>query len=171
MRLKIPFILFFFLIILSGCPYESETTLCCYKGPIDNSLIGNWKTLNPDGSPPAYYSFSRTDDYNYLIIQEIYHSTNKRYDKTIFTGFLTTVNNVKFLQFDHSTEKKVLIAKYSTLSNNLYLSFVSDKCFTINEDKTPYTFTFSSSQEFTKHFKALMNYPSFYEEEVRLSRY
>lgn len=78
------------MIVLQGCPYGTEVAIDDPAVKIDEKLLGKWEAKN---SGDYLYTITKKDDFHYKFEKKGKSSP----DATLYTGFLSLVDGVKFL--------------------------------------------------------------------------
>ena len=102
--------LFFSLIVLTGCPYESKVPLTETGVEIPKNFIGKWAEVT-ELSKESNLSFYQLDPINkkeFMLNKIEYSSYSKKYDTTFYKGRFSLINNVYFMS----------IKKYEPIKKN-----------------------------------------------------
>ena len=117
--------LFFSLIVLTGCPYESKVPLTETGVEIPKNFIGKWVEVN-ELSKESNQNFYQLDPINkkeFMLNKIEYSSYSQKYDTTFYKGSLSLINNVYFMT----------IKKYEPIKKNQ-----EEKTDPFEEDKEGY---------------------------------
>jgi hypothetical protein len=142
------------MIIITGCPYESNLTLSDPKdSSIDPDITGKWLVnMSSPGSQDTLIVMRFNDHEYYFESHEIKNS------KLIIDrgrGFITRINDVKLLNLCGLDEpSKFYFAKYVCSGNKMVLTYSSDQFI-----KTQ----FGSSRELFDFFKTHIDEQGFFE--------
>jgi hypothetical protein len=142
------------IIILTGCPYESNFTLSDSNDSfIDPDLTGRW-LVNPSSKVSRdTLIIIRFNVHEYYF--ESHEFKNSRPIINRGRGFITLINNLKLLNLcDLNETGKFYFAKYVCSGEKLILNYSSDQYI-----KTK----FGSSRELFDFFKANINKEGFFE--------
>jgi hypothetical protein len=125
-------LIFFFsisacIIILTGCPYESNVTLSDPGNAfIDPDIIGKWLVNGSAKGVSDTLIIMRFNDHEYYL--ESHELKNSKLNIGRGRGFITPVNNVKMLNLcDLEEPVKFYFTKYVCQGDKLIMSYSSDQ--------------------------------------------
>ncbi|GAB4484783.1 MAG: hypothetical protein OHK0045_01030 [Raineya sp.] len=98
------------LFILTACPYSSEFPLDEPNEKTRAALMGKWVE---DGSQenPTFYMITKDSDKTYNFEKNEYDGSEKRYKKKLYTGHITKIGNVDFLNLMDKEDSKYYLHK------------------------------------------------------------
>ncbi len=102
-KLALQFIMFSGLtLLLTACPYGSDVPIDQANVKIDEKLLGKWEAKS---SNDYYYNVTKKDDFNYKFEKK---SKNPSDAPTVYNGFLSIIDGVKFMNVsDESSSTKL----------------------------------------------------------------
>jgi hypothetical protein len=91
--------LFFSMIVLTGCPYESKVPLTETGVEIPKNFIGKWVEVTElsKESNPNFYQLDPINKKEFMLNKIEYSSYSQKYDTTFYMGRLSLINNVYFM--------------------------------------------------------------------------
>ncbi|MDX1902855.1 MAG: hypothetical protein SFU27_01755, partial [Thermonemataceae bacterium] len=104
------------LFVLTACPYSAEFSLDSPKERINSSYIGTWSEESSFENP-AYFVISKKDANAYVFEKNEYSTEKKLYEKKTYTGHITTLGNVQFLNLKDEEENKYYFHKIELSSD------------------------------------------------------
>jgi len=78
------------MLVLTACPYSSETTIDKASVKIDEKLLGKWESKS---STDYLYTVTKKDDFTYQIDKK----SNSSGDVTTYNGFLSNIDGTRFM--------------------------------------------------------------------------
>lgn len=98
------------LFILTACPYSAEFPLDAPNEKTRAMLMGKWVE---DGSQenPSFYMITKASDNTYKFEKNEYSSSDKKYNKTTYTGHITKIGNIDFLNLMDNNDNKYYFHK------------------------------------------------------------
>ena len=94
------------LFVFAGCPYSSEVPIDKPTVRLEEKLLGSWE---PKSSSDDQITVTREDDFTYRIEKKSKNSD----DPTVYKGFLSNVDGVKFLNIyeENASQKSYYLYK------------------------------------------------------------
>jgi hypothetical protein len=160
-KIKLAFSTLVILMVLTGCPYESNFTLSDPKdSSIDSELLGKWITKTYKTGNCDTLVIMRFNDHEYYI--ESHEINNSKPEINRGRMFITPVNGKKILNFNVLNEQgKFYFASYVCSGNRMTMSFVSDQY--LKKE-------FNSGRELLDSFKSNFGKQGFFETPDTLKR-
>lgn len=150
------------LILLSGCPFNSEVPLCDTENSVvDDSLLGSWASPDGDEDSQAVLHFLQFNSKEYLVI---FIENN---ETSLFRAFAREIENAQFLTITeiHSgipEPPNYIFARYHIQKGALEIRLVEEDLF---EGKT-----FKSPEQLTKFIATYVENDSLYGESQTMNR-
>jgi hypothetical protein len=145
--------LFVLTIMLSGCPYASETPIDKAAVKVNPAFLGKWE---PKTTSDEYYLVTKTDEFTYQIEKK----GKDVKDKTIYTAYASDVDGTTFLNLKdmQNNDKKFYFYKVELngSGSKVVLSPVTENI----------TETFATSEELKAFFKKYKSLSFFYSKDV-----
>jgi hypothetical protein len=118
----------FFLILLTGCPYESGSPLSDPAGSkIDEGLLGGWRATDKEGHEVGTITVSRFNNGELLIVLE---EKGKPQERQMMRGFVTQIDGAKFLNLQEMKgsyeTRRWMFARYTTGDCSLTYRMLND---------------------------------------------
>jgi len=98
------------LFILTACPYSAEFPLDKPNEKTRAVLMGKW-IEETTMENPSFYTITKGSDNTYKFEKNEYSSSDNRYKKTTYTGHITKIGNVDFLNLMDSEDNKYYFHK------------------------------------------------------------
>jgi hypothetical protein len=159
-KLALQFIVFSGLaMLLTACPYGSDVSIDAPTVKVDDKLLGKWEAKN---STDYFYNVTKKDDFNYKFEKKGKTST----DVTTYTGFLTIIDGVKFMNIsdDASSTKLYYLYKVEQSTSGAKTTLIPvteniDEKFTASADLKAYikkymALSFFYSKDQDEYFRA-----------------
>ena len=139
-------------LLLTACPYGSDVPIDEPTVKIDEKLIGKWE---PKSSSDNFYVVSKKDDVTYKLEKK----SKKSADVTVYTGFLSVVDGVRFMNVseDDGSTKKYYLYKVEISASGAKTTLIP---LTDNISEK-----FSSSAELKAYIKKYMALSFFYDKD------
>ncbi len=111
-------------VILTACPYSSKVPLSEPESKFPKDLLGEWKK---SGSDNDYYVIDKMDKYRFSIQKNAFSTSDSTYTKTNYTGFITEIGDVQFLNIiEEEAENYYFYKLVFNTKNNFLLYPVTD---------------------------------------------
>jgi hypothetical protein len=145
--------------LLTACPYGSDVPIDQPTVKIDDKLLGKWEAKS---SNDYFYNVTKKDDFNYKFEKKGKTST----DVTSYTGFLTIIDGVKFMNVsdDASSTKLYYLYKIEMSGSGAKATMIPvteniDEKFTASADLKAYikkymALSFFYSKDQDEYFRA-----------------
>lgn len=143
------------MLVLTACPYSSETPLDQKASvKIDDKLLGQWESKT---STDYIYTVSKMDDFNYKFVKK----KNDSEDVTEYSGFLSMIDGVKFLNLKETGSSSTQVYYFYKLEIS-----PSGAKVTLSPVTENITEKFASSDEMKAFFKKHMGTSFFYDKDA-----
>jgi hypothetical protein len=152
------FVVLSFLLLLTGCPYNSKVPLTeTSKIPIDKALLGIWKTYEDDSSEAKIFEFNKTE--YYIEIKDI---TNGKPELTRYRAYISKVGTYNLINIENLKYKgDYNFFRYKIEGNELRVETVSDVLI---------TGVYKDSKNLMNAFIKEINKKDFFESEIKFKR-
>lgn len=137
------------MLVLQGCPYNSDVAIDEPSVKIDEKLLGKWEAKN---SSDYEYTITKKDDFSYKFEKKGKTAT----DATLYTGFISVIDGARFMNIseDASTTKTFYLYKLEMSGSGAKVSLLP-----VTENITE---KFTASAELKAFIKKNMGVSFFY---------
>lgn len=105
-------------VVFWGCPYQSTVPVDEAGIKVPKSLFGKWiKKSNLEDENPTYYIIEKGEKNRFSITQNEYSTTDSEYSQTKYTGHISNVNDIDFMNILEEGSSEYYIYKALWMSD------------------------------------------------------
>lgn len=110
------------LLLLFGCPYQSQVPVTKADLELDNSLFGKWqKTETVSSENPNYLEISQADEKHYKILDFQYNQTDSVYKSKEYIAHLSKVGDRIFVNLLENQKPPFMIHELERTAHSTFI--------------------------------------------------